>query len=540
MAPPPPLLLLLLTLAGSSWAQDLLPDGPVDAVLGRNVTLKTLVKPVYTFIVWNFNDGTEQVHIATRTETGLNTNDALYKDRVSVDPVTGSLTLTALRADESGDYSITIIKEDGSTLTAEIKLRVLEPVSEVSISSNLAEVIEVNSTLVLTCSAKGSFLTFTWNNGSTPLLATSSRVSIKEAETSSTLTIIDVLRSDLSRPLSCTAANKLEMKRSAPFNFTMFYGPDGVTISPSSPPSFIASGGSFNLSCGASSWPTASFSWYREKQKLEHFQEVLPQKVLEVYGLNKPPASYTCMATNTKTGRAVLSPAVTLGIMASITSITLTGPSGAPLLAGNSSANLSCAASGGPVSKTTWTKDGQQLPLSSRMTLVKNETLLIISPLQPEDNGDFSCKLENKVSSKTATISMEVYYGPDSATVSGEEAVEVNDPVMLSCSAPSMPLANFSWTFNGSSLVDMAKPVLTIDKAVYKNSGTYECKASNTATGKIATARHLLAVKEEGALDEGLSDGAIAGIVIGVLVALAAAIALVIYCRQKVPVESPY
>lgn len=116
-SPPPP--------PGSSWAQDLLPDGPVDAVLGRNVTLKTLVKPVYTFIVWNFNDGTEQVHIATRTATGLNTNDMLYKDRVSVDPVTGSLTLTALRANESGDYSITIITQDGSTTTAEIKLRVL-------------------------------------------------------------------------------------------------------------------------------------------------------------------------------------------------------------------------------------------------------------------------------------------------------------------------------------------------------------------------------------------------------------------------------
>lgn len=540
MAPPPPLpLLLLLTLAGSSWAEELLPDGPVDAVLGRNVTLKTLlVKPVYTFIVWNFNDGTEQVNIGTQTATGLNANDA-YKDRVSVDPVTGSLTLTAVRADESGDYSITVITVDGTTRTAEIKLRVLEPVSGVSISSNLAEVIEVNSTLVLTCSAKGSFLTFTWNNGSTPLLAAAPRVSIEGAETSSTLTIIGVLRSDLSRPLSCTAANKLETERSAPFNFTLFYGPDGVTISPSSPPPFIASGGSFNLSCGASSWPAASFSWYREKQLLEHFQEVLPQKVLEVYGLNKPPASYTCVATNTKTGRTVPSPAVTLGIMASITSVTLTGPSGAPLLAGNSSANLSCAASGGPVSQVTWTKDGQRVVSGARMTIT-NKTLLIISPLQPEDNGVFSCKLDNEVSSKTASISMEVYYGPDSATVSGEEAVEVNDPVMLSCSAPSMPLANFSWTFNGSLMVDVATPVLTIDKAVYKNSGTYECKASNTATGKSATARHLLAVKEEGALDEGLSDGAIAGIVIGVLVALAAAIALAIYCRQKVPVESPY
>lgn len=92
-------------------------------------------------------------------------------------------------------------------------------------------------------------------------------------------------------------------------------GPYDVTISPSSPPAFIASGGSFNLSCGASSWPAASFSWYREKQLLEHFQEVLPQKVLEVYGLKKPAASYTCVATNSKTGRSVTSAAVKLGIV---------------------------------------------------------------------------------------------------------------------------------------------------------------------------------------------------------------------------------
>lgn len=95
-------------------------------MLGRNATLKTLlVNPLYTFIVWNFNDGTEQVNIATQTKTGLKVNEEVYKDRVSVDPVTGSLTMTAVRADESGDYSITIIAEDGSTRTAETKLRVL-------------------------------------------------------------------------------------------------------------------------------------------------------------------------------------------------------------------------------------------------------------------------------------------------------------------------------------------------------------------------------------------------------------------------------
>lgn len=42
---------------------------------------------------------------------------------------------------------------------------------------------------------------------------------------------------------------------------------------------------------------------------------MLPQRVLEVYGLKKPAAAYTCVATNSKTGRSVTSPAVTLGIV---------------------------------------------------------------------------------------------------------------------------------------------------------------------------------------------------------------------------------
>lgn len=77
----------------------------------------------------------------------------------------------------------------------------------------------------------------------------------------------------------------------------------------------------------------------------------------------------------------------------------------------------------------------------------------------------------------------------------GEEAVEVNDPVLLTCSAPSMPLANFSWTFNGTLMASVAMPVLTINQAAYKNSGVYECKASNSMTGKSASAIHTLAVK---------------------------------------------
>lgn len=97
----------------------------MDAVVGRNVTLKTLVdKPVYTFIIWNFNGGAGEVRIATITQTGLNVNEP-YKGRVSVNRTTGYLTLAALKPEDTGKYSMDIIKEDGSTDTGVTELRVL-------------------------------------------------------------------------------------------------------------------------------------------------------------------------------------------------------------------------------------------------------------------------------------------------------------------------------------------------------------------------------------------------------------------------------
>lgn len=93
--------------------------------MGKNVTLETVVdKPVYAFIIWNFSDGREQIHVATVSEAGLKVNTP-FEGRVSIDKSNGNLFLSALKSDDSGDYSINIISTDGSTQTSEIKLRVL-------------------------------------------------------------------------------------------------------------------------------------------------------------------------------------------------------------------------------------------------------------------------------------------------------------------------------------------------------------------------------------------------------------------------------
>merc|ERR1739838_870716 len=119
------------------------------------------------------------------------------------------MTLDQLRTTDSGDYSLTLINKKGATQTGEIGLRVLEPVTDVVVKSSLAEAVELNSTVVLTCSAKGSFLTFSWINGTTPIVADANKLTITKAETSSTLTVKNPLRTDLVGPIYCSVANTL-------------------------------------------------------------------------------------------------------------------------------------------------------------------------------------------------------------------------------------------------------------------------------------------------------------------------------------------
>ncbi|XP_051812118.1 carcinoembryonic antigen-related cell adhesion molecule 20-like [Acanthochromis polyacanthus] len=531
--------LLLLLFTGRCAPQDILPAGPVNAILGHNVTLTTLLvdKPNYAFISWSFSDGKEQVPIATVGSQGLKPN-AAYEGRVSINATNGALSLSSLKTEDSGDYSISIIAPDGTTDGAEIKLQVLEPVSDVLIKSSIPEAIEHNSTVVLTCSAKGSFLKFTWTNGTAPIVADGKRLTLKDEAASSMLTITGVLRTDLVGPIYCKAANPLDTKSSPAFNLTVYYGPDEVTISPAKWPEFIRSKSDFNLTCSARSLPAPTYSWYHKEDLMEVPGPLLTLADIEAHKFGMEKEEYTCRVQNIKTGRTVSSAPVAFAVMEAVTGVKITGPT-EKLMAGNSTANLTCQAAAGTVKTKKWLKDGKPLTASSRVIFYNNMSSVFFNMLQKEDNGKYTCQFINPVSTAEAVYAMVVNFGPEPASVKGEDAVEVNDPVKLTCSAASVPPSIYTWKFNGSET-----PVKTADysiaEAMYKDTGSYTCTAYNNVTGKSTTASHFLSVKEEGALDEGLSDGAIAGIVIGVLAALGAAIGLIFYCRQKVPVESPY
>ncbi|KAG7255292.1 hypothetical protein CRUP_029088 [Coryphaenoides rupestris] len=298
-------------------------------------------------------------------------------------------------------------------------------------------------------------------------------------------------------------------------------GPEAVVMKTTPPlgAGVLRKGSNVTLSCSTSSSPSATISWLYNGAAIPG--KTGPTLVLSDLG-EKQGGKYHCSASNAKTLRVANAPPA---------AFTITAPK-EQLLAGAAMLNLTCAATAGSVSKVTWLKDGVQLGTanSNRVTFKK---------LQKGDAGQYICQLSNAVSSERASYKMVVLYGPDDVRISGDTAVEVKDGVTLTCNADSFPIAEFQWRFNGTKL-DTKTAQLSIAAAAYKDTGTYICEAANARTNRTASATFQLAVKEEGALDEGLSGGAIAGIVIGVLLALVLAIVGVIYCKRKQTIESPY
>lgn len=90
-----------------------------------------------------------------------------------------------------------------------------------------------------------------------------------------------------------------------------------------------------------------------------------------------------------------------------ISGVKVSGPT-AVLLAGNSTANISCQATGGDVMTTVWLKDGKPLSAGGRLVFAKDMSSVMIKLLQKEDNGEYTCQLSNPVSKEQASYKMEV------------------------------------------------------------------------------------------------------------------------------------
>uniref|UniRef100_A0A8C6T7S8 Ig-like domain-containing protein n=1 Tax=Neogobius melanostomus TaxID=47308 RepID=A0A8C6T7S8_9GOBI len=279
----------LLCLTGLTSGAGLLPEDSVIAAVGGSVTFTTSLTPTGTplhFISWN--KGT--ANILTSVAGDIVSINPEYKDRVTLNALTGSLELRNLAVSDAGEYGVTIRTIAGDESTGQYRgtqfiFTPTEPVSNVVITANDTDLVEFNDTVRLSCSASGSSLSFLWFNDSVEVTA-SDRVRITDG--GATLTIVTVLRYDQGS-YTCKVSNPVSSSTSDE-ELSVSYGPEGVnlTISPSA--EYYGEGSVVSFSCSADSRPEAQFRWFINGEMLSSTGAQI--------NLLSDSGEYICRATN--------------------------------------------------------------------------------------------------------------------------------------------------------------------------------------------------------------------------------------------------
>ncbi|XP_058260760.1 carcinoembryonic antigen-related cell adhesion molecule 5 [Hemibagrus wyckioides] len=528
------LILLFLAESGLCSGGQIVMPAELSGVRGRSLNLTATVSVTDVQMVnWNFiSKSGSTVPICTATAQSEKVHDP-YQGRVTYYRDTYTLEIRSLIPSDSGTYTLNVVQNNLDQVVGQTRLEVLEPVADVSVTSTLSEAVEINSTVILNCAAKGSSLSYAWLNNSASLVVDGQHI----VQNGSQLIIKEVYRTDLLGPISCTAKNQLESSTSAAFNLTVNYGPDPVTIKQEPSAAFLKKGSNLTLSCSAKSSPAAEFVWLFNGAEL-------PQKNATVFFstlAEDQTGNYSCMAHNSKTLRYITSEVVKLSVLEAISGTSISAPM-VPLIAGNGTVNLTCTSSTGKADSVQWQKNGKALDKSERIIFSTDNSSVTILTVQKEDAGEYKCQLTNKINSDSNKYTLTVNYGPDNVAIKGDKQALMGHTVMINCSFASYPVPTFVWKFNDTVLHGETNNCLTITNLEYKNSGIYTCEASNIITGLKKSATHNLTVKEvEDEPPEGLSNGAIAGIIIAVLVLLAIIIGVCVHKRRKVSdVQSPY
>ncbi|KAK3515847.1 hypothetical protein QTP70_034049 [Hemibagrus guttatus] len=244
--------------------------------------------------------------------------------------------------------------------------------------------------------------------------------------------------------------------------------------------------------------------------------------------------NYTVVVTpSAPTGLSTNSRSVTLSVFVAVGEVSLVVPS---VIIEGGNASLTCSWTSGTNITVTWGKGSTNLPSDPRF--IANAGSLIIRPVNRNDAGQYTCTVSNPVSSRTATASLTVYYGPDtpqvtrtsSECVGGGDAI-VGQAVQLTCTSVSLPPALLSWQFNGVPLTTSQANGGTLNLQVFSTnqSGQYTCLARNSITTQTTQQQTSLNV-----VATCLSVGAVAGIVVACFVVLVLIIvAIILILRQR-------
>ncbi|KAF7667434.1 hypothetical protein LDENG_00060350 [Lucifuga dentata] len=210
------------------------------------------------------------------------------------------------------------------------------------------------------------------------------------------------------------------------------------------------------------------------------YKNVIQQKMpVVVKTLPKMTHHYFAPALLTKCARTVAEAAPTW--------LSPKGSSSSILILQGEELLLECIAAGVPTPHITWTKNGEELVVTSRMKVKNFNKLIHIPKASFDDAGEYVCAATNKIGYIEHTITVQVKAAPFWLEKPTDLVLAPEENGRLVCRSDGIPRPTISWFINGEP-IETATPqpnrqvsgdTLTFRAVTVENTAVYQCNASN-------------------------------------------------------------
>uniref|UniRef100_A0A3B3CAF5 Ig-like domain-containing protein n=2 Tax=Oryzias melastigma TaxID=30732 RepID=A0A3B3CAF5_ORYME len=389
------------------------------------------------------------------------------------------LQLQNVSVNNSGVYEcivhnpITLRYNSGS-----VRVQIMDPITSVVVKNTGGPAI-LNKSLTLQCQVTGPVEGVQWWKEDQLILSNSTAT----FGDNWTLTFNAVQHSD-DGTYMCKASNSVSNMSSSPFQVTVHYGPERVTVSGTNLKK--KSGDNVTLSCQAESNPPSHFTWYFNDVIVSSMSTFVSSPLTKELS-----GQYTCVAFNNITNLNS-SDSINISVIDPIVNVTIT--TNTISVIENERHELTCEVTG-DVDEIHWmTEQGELEEDNTTMFHMDNKTVKFVS-VDHDDAGTYHCTAVNVFGNMTSrAYNLVVNYGPKMTTVKGPSVATEGSSVSMSCSADSLPESSFSWYFNGSKVSNMSQ--FTTPPLTKELSGQYTCEAFNSITNRTSNDSLMLSVIE--------------------------------------------
>ncbi|KAL1281304.1 hypothetical protein QQF64_000107, partial [Cirrhinus molitorella] len=369
-------------------------------------------------------------------------------------------SISKISSDHSGEYKCKSINEHGEKYSDAVKLNVMYPPRNVSVSINPSGEIVEGDSVSLSCSSDSNPpAEINWFKG-TKFVGSGRIYSISNIST------------DHSGEYKCKSINKHGKKYSDAVTLNVIYPPKNVSVS-ISPSGEIMEGDAVTLICSSDSNPPAlNYTWFKGGRFVGSGRIYSISKISSDHS-----GEYKCKSINEHGGRDF--DAVTLNVMYPPRNISVSVSPSGEIVEGDS-VTLICSSDSNPPAEISWFK-GE--------TFVGSGRIYSISNISSDHSGEYKCKSINEHGEKYSDAEiLNIKYAPKNISVSISPSGEIveGDSVTLNCSSDSNPPANISW-FKGEMFVE-AGIIYSISKISSNHSGKYKCKTNNKHGEKYSDA----------------------------------------------------